>query len=106
MRGLTILLAAAQDNICAACGDELDGAVQYCHLVASRRANVVLPGLGYVGHAGCNDDDYKMHGDVVPLDSLTRADLVQIELPSRAACHAAAAAADEVRAARRARRAG
>ena len=104
MRGLTILLAQAQGGICAACGDPLDGAVQYCHIVASRRQGIVAPGNGYAGHAGCNDDDYKVYGDVVPLESLVRADVVQTALPTRKACHEAADAADAVREARRARR--
>lgn len=106
-RGLTLLLLAAQGNVCAACGDAADGAMELCHIVASRvSGRGLMPGNVYVGHKGCNDDDSKVYGDVVPLSSLVRADVVPLSFPTRKACHGAADAADAVRAARRARRAG
>lgn len=106
-RGLTLLLLAAQGNVCAACGDFADGAMELCHLTASRvSGRGIMPGNVYVGHKGCNDDDNKVYGDIVPLSSLVRGDIVPVSFPTRQACHVAADEADAVRAARRARRAG
>lgn len=104
-RGLTMLLAAAQNGLCAACGDTLDGTTELCHIVASRvSGRGLMAGNVYAGHKGCNDDDAKVYGDIVPLDSMVRADLIPLAFPTRKACHAEADKADKVRADRRSRR--
>jgi hypothetical protein len=105
--GLTSLLLDAQGGLCAACGDTFDAgeAVQLCHLVASRKSGFgVAPGNVYAGHIGCNDDDYKVYGDIVPLDSLNRADLVSLSHPTRKASLARYAEIKAKREVRRARR--
>ena len=109
-RGLTRILAHRQGWLCAACGDSLNGErFDLCHIVASRKTERgVMPGNVYVGHTSCNDDDSKVFsndGGIVPLDSLTRSDLVQTVHPTRAECVAHDKRGRAVKDARRARRA-
>lgn len=105
-KGLADILSEWQDNRCAACGDILDGNVQICHIVASRVGNAgMMPGNIYIGHAGCNDDDAKLFGDIVPLNSLSgNGTLVPLTFPTRAECVARARRLDMVREERRQRR--
>lgn len=104
--GITDILANdIQGGLCVACGDVLDGAIQLCHIVASRKSGFgIMAGNVYAGHVGCNDDDYKVFGDIVPLDSLVRADLIADSLPTRQASLARYAELQARREARRARR--
>lgn len=104
-RGLAAWLIEQQRGLCAACGDSLVGdAVEICHIVASRRKGLMTPGNVYAGHKGCNDDDSKVYGDIVPLESLVRIDLVPTALPTRQDCHRIADEVSHVRESRRARR--
>lgn len=104
--GLTDILANdIQGGVCVACGDVLDGAIQLCHIVASRKSGFgIMAGNVYAGHVGCNDDDYKVYGDIVPMESLIRADLIAEALPTRQASLTRYAALQAKREARRARR--
>lgn len=104
-RGLTLLLTQAQGGLCAACGDALEGPVNLCHIVASRiSGRGLMPGNIYVGHVGCNDDDSKVFGDIVPVSSMVRPDLISLAFPTRKACLAAVVEEEAVRAERRERR--
>lgn len=105
--GLTIMLAAAQGGICAACGEALAGErTDLCHIVPSRvSGRGTMPGNVYVGHASCNSDDAKIFANgIVPLASLIRADVVQQAHPTRKDCVSAARAVRATREARRAAR--
>lgn len=104
--GMVDILSFMQAGMCVACGDALDGAIQLCHLVASRRSGYGIMALNvYVGHVGCNSDDYKEYGDIVPLSSLVRGDLIPSELPTRKESLKRYAELQNVREARRNRRA-
>jgi len=105
-QGLTMWLAKAQGMVCAACGDSLMGeTMELCHIVASRLSGRgVMPLNIYVGHKGCNDDDAKAFGDILPIASLLRADVIVSAFPSRKVCLAESAESDSVRAERRNRR--
>lgn len=92
-QGLVILLASMQAGLCVACGDALAGErVDLCHIVASRiSGRGVMPGNTYIGHSGCNDDDAKAFGDIVPIRSLAMPELVAMSHPTRKECLAASA---------------
>lgn len=92
-QGLVALLASAQAHICPACGDALGSErSELCHIVASRiSGRGITPGNVYVGHAGCNDDDAKAFGDIVPIASFAMPDLIPMSHPTRKECLAASA---------------
>lgn len=93
--GYVALMRAAQEGLCAACGDALGNeAVEVCHVVGGGRRGYV-GGNQYLGHIGCNDMDAEL-GRNVPLASLIRADLIMAERPSRAACITATPTANGV----------
>ena len=97
LRGLRVLLAKAQEGLCAACGETLDGAVEVCHLVASRnKGKGVEPGNVYIGHKSCNIYDRENIGDIVSPFDLIRPDLVQTVFPAKAECAAAGKNNDDV----------
>jgi hypothetical protein len=91
LRGLRVLLTAAQGNICAGCGRTLTGTVELCHVNPSSNARTgyeIAPGNVYAGDKACNAYDMGKSGaDIVA--SMARPDLVQRSHPDRAACMAA-----------------
>lgn len=98
--GLRAWLIEHQSGMCAACGDELDGEIEVCHVVAARdaakyartgndvdasanRGYSTSGGNLYVGHRGCNVKDGKI-GPVVPAHKFVCPELVALSYPSRA----------------------
>jgi hypothetical protein len=94
MTGLRILLIAAQNGICAGCGNDLFGAsVEVCHINPSSNASTgyeVSPGNVYAGCKACNTYERGMSGAEI-VASMVRPDVVQRSHPTRSACVAAAA---------------
>ncbi len=91
-QGLSLLMREYQLGLCVACGEELgDEVTNYCHIVAARGCadRGRMGGNGYIGHVSCNDIDAKVYGDIVPLGSLIRPDLIMLAFPTRTDCLAA-----------------
>lgn len=97
--GLRQWLREAQSGICPACGDELSGEVEVCHVVAARDARKYaangsdvdssanrgyVAGNLYLGHRGCNVDDANVFGPIVPAYGFDMPHLVALTYPSRA----------------------
>lgn len=120
--GLRAWLWDYAGGVCAACGDDLDGEVEVCHIVAARdpkkfakmgcdvdasgnRGYSTLGGNLYLGHRGCNVKDGQM-GPVVPLASFVAPECIPLTYPTRSQMVMAMAREDKaaIQASRDARR--
>lgn len=92
IRGMRVILTAAQGGICAGCGRSLAGkVVELCHVNPSSNARTgyeIAAGNVYAGCKACNDYDKGRTG-VEIVSSMVRPDLVARSLPTRQACLAA-----------------